>query len=44
MIKKIMFVILFCFAVISCGKKGDPEYKVLNKEIKVPTIIINKIS
>ena len=22
-----MFVILFCFAVISCGKKGDPEYK-----------------
>ena len=39
MIKKITFVIL-----VSCGKKGDPEYKVLNKEIKIPTIIINKIS
>ena len=44
MIKKITFVILFCCILVSCGKKGDPEYKVLNKEIIVPTIIINKIS
>ena len=47
MIKKITFVILVCCILVSCGKKGDPEYKVSNKEIKeikVPTIIINKIS
>ena len=44
MIKKITFNILFCCILVSCGKKVDPEYKVLNKEIKVPTIIINKIS
>ena len=44
MIKKIKFVILVCCILVSCGKKDDPEYKVLNKEIKVPTIIINKIS
>ena len=44
MIKKIIFVILVSCILISCGKKGDPEYKVLNKEIKIPTIIINKTS
>ena len=44
MIKKITFVVLVCCILISCGKKADPEYKVLNKVIKIPTIIINKIS
>ena len=44
MIKKIAFVILVCFILVSRGKKGDPENKVLNQEIKVSTIIINKIS
>ena len=44
MMKKITFVFLVCCTLVSCGKKGDPEYKVLNKEIKIPTIIINKIS
>ena len=44
MIKKITFVILVCCILVSCGKKGDPEYKVLNKEIKLSTIIINKAS
>ena len=34
MIRKITLVILFCCILVSCGKKGDPEYKVLNKEIK----------
>ena len=43
MIKKITFVILVCCILVSCGKKGDPEYKVLNKEIKMTTIIINKV-
>ena len=44
MIKRITFVILSCCILVSCGKKGDPEYKVLNKEIKISTIIINKTS
>ena len=44
MIRKITFVILFCCILVSCGKKGDPEYKVLNKEIIIPTILINKTS
>ncbi len=44
MIRKITFVILFCCILVSCGKKGDPEYKALNKEIKIPTILTNKTS
>ena len=44
MMKKITFVFLVCCILVSCGKKSDPEYKVLNKEIKMPTIIINKSS
>ena len=43
-IKKITFVTLICCILVSRGKKGDPEYKALNEEIKIPTIIINKIS
>tara|TARA_B100000989_G_scaffold21395_1_gene14045 strand:+ start:333 stop:464 length:132 start_codon:yes stop_codon:yes gene_type:complete len=43
MIKNITFVILICFILVSCGKKGDPEYKSSNKEIKLSTIIINKV-
>ena len=35
MIKKITFVILVCCILVSCGKKGDPEYKVLNKDYKL---------
>ena len=27
MIKKITFVLILCFVIISCGKKGDPVYK-----------------
>ena len=44
MIKKITFVTLVCCILVSCGKKGDPEYKALNKEIKIQSIIINKTS
>jgi len=44
MIKKITFVILVCCILVSCGKKGDPEYRALNKEINISTIIINKTS
>ena len=27
MIKKISLILLLCIAIVSCGKKGDPEYK-----------------
>tara|TARA_Y100001970_G_C14195239_1_gene837658 strand:+ start:537 stop:665 length:129 start_codon:yes stop_codon:yes gene_type:complete len=27
MIKKILLILLCSLALISCGKKGDPEYK-----------------
>ena len=42
MIRKITFVILFCCILVSCGKKGDPEYKVSYKEVNIQSIIINK--
>ena len=42
--KNLLLVIIVFLSLVSCGKKGDPEYKVLNKEIKIPSIIINKIS
>ena len=44
MIKKITFVILVCCILVSCGKKGDPEFKAFKNEIKIPTVIINKTS
>jgi predicted small lipoprotein YifL len=25
--KKNFLILLICFTIISCGKKGDPEYK-----------------
>ena len=27
MIKKLILISIFCSLLISCGKKGDPEYK-----------------
>ena len=42
MIKKITLAFILCCMIISCGKKGDPEYKVSKKELKMQTIIINK--
>ena len=38
MIKKIFLTLLFCCIIVSCGKKGDPEYKesknkILNKDV-----------
>ena len=42
MIKKITFVVLVCCSLVSCGKKGDPEYKDPNKEVNSQTILISK--
>ena len=33
MIKKIMLTLFICFLIVSCGKKGDPEYKDPKKKI-----------
>ena len=42
MIKKITLAMLVCCIIISCGKKGDPEYKDPEKKVKMQTIFINK--
>ena len=34
MIRKFALAFMLCCILMSCGKKGDPEYKALNKEIK----------
>jgi len=42
MIKTIaLTLILFCM-IISCGKKGDPEYKELKKKVELQIIATNK--
>jgi hypothetical protein len=42
MIKKITLIIIFSFIIISCGKKGNPEYKDLEKKAKIQNIFINR--
>ncbi len=42
MIKKIILVFILCCMIISCGKKGDPEYKDPEKKAKIQSIVINK--
>ena len=39
MIKKIVLIILLFCAVISCGKKGDPEYIDPNKKVMSQKIL-----
>ena len=41
MIKKFTIIILLFCAVISCGKKGDPEYKDPNKKAEIEEVSIN---
>tara|TARA_B100001057_G_scaffold457077_1_gene505071 strand:+ start:453 stop:584 length:132 start_codon:yes stop_codon:yes gene_type:complete len=42
MIKKIILILIFCGTVISCGKKGDPEYKKLTKKNEIHNILVDK--
>ena len=40
MIKKIILpLMLFCI-IVSCGKKGDPEYKDPKKKVEIQALII----
>ena len=41
MIKKFAIIILLFCTVISCGKKGDPEYVDPNKKAEIKKVIIN---
>tara|TARA_S200000501_G_C20724786_1_gene700088 strand:+ start:63 stop:194 length:132 start_codon:yes stop_codon:yes gene_type:complete len=42
MIKKIMLAVLLSCLVVSCGKKGDPEYKEPKKDAKILVILVQK--
>ena len=42
-IKKITLTLIFVCLIVSCGKKGDPEYKDPKNTSKNQNIIINKV-
>ena len=42
MIKKITLALILCCMIISCGKKGNPEYKDPEKKAEIQSILINK--
>ena len=41
MIKKFTLIILLFFVIISCGKKGDPQYKDPDKKAEIKEVLIN---
>ena len=41
MIKNFIIIILLFCAVISCGKKGDPEYVDPDKKAEIIEVLIN---
>ena len=43
MIKKIAFIILLFCAILSCGKKGDPNYIDHDKKVEVKKVLINLV-
>ena len=42
MIKKITLTLMLCCILISCGKKGDPQYKDSEQKVEIQSILINK--
>ena len=42
MIKKFALALVLCCMLISCGKKGDPEYKESTIKKKMQLLSINK--
>ena len=42
MIRKFMLALLLCCMLVSCGKKGDPEYKETLKKTNLQLVIIKK--
>ena len=43
MIKKTVLIIFVSILVLSCGKKGDPEYKESKKEKNIELHLISKV-
>ena len=43
MIKKTILIIFLSVLVISCGKKGDPEYKEPENNVKIQSFLIKKV-
>ena len=39
MIKRIFLILFILCTAVSCGKKGDPQYKEPEKKTKLPNII-----
>ena len=42
MIKKFFLALMLCCILISCGKKGDPEYRETEKKVDMQLHLINK--
>ena len=43
MIKKTILISILCFLLFSCGKKGDPEYKEPENNVKIQSFLIKKV-
>ncbi len=43
MIKKIILSLVLCFLIISCGKKGDPEYKAFKIEAEIENTMVTNV-
>ena len=41
MTKKFLLALIFCIAIIGCGKKGDPIYKDTEKKTKLEINLTN---
>ena len=39
MIKRIFLILFILCAAVSCGKKGDPQYKEPEKKTQLPNIV-----
>jgi len=42
MIRKFALALMLCCILMSCGKKGDPEYKEPKKKVEIQLLLINK--
>ena len=42
MIRKFVLALILCCILISCGKKGDPEYKESSIKKNMQLLLINK--
>ncbi len=42
MIRKFVLALILCSILISCGKKGDPEYKESTIKKNMQLLLINK--